>query len=76
MSEIASTRRVEKSVRKEVTASVELDELKGCSIRCIRLDLYYPKLAPISTDRDSIPVLSRPPSVVPVPPPKAHSPRP
>jgi hypothetical protein len=33
MSEIASTRRVEKSVRKEVTASVELDGLKGCSIR-------------------------------------------
>jgi len=46
MSEIATTRRVEKSVRKEVTACVELDGLKGCRIRCIRLDLYCPKSTP------------------------------
>ena len=45
MSEIANKRRVEKSVRKDVTASVELEALKGCSIRCTRHDLYCPWLA-------------------------------
>ena len=74
-SEIENMRRVEKSVRKLVTASVELDASKGCSIRCMRQDLYYAASAS-NGNRDKIPVLSMPLAGVPVPPPKACSPRP
>lgn len=75
MSEIANKRRVENSVRKDVTASVELEALKGCSIRCTRHDLYCVDLVSIYI-RECLPVLATLPAVSLVPPRKARSPRP
>jgi len=75
VSEIANRRRVEKSARKEVTASVELAGVKGRKIRCTRHDLYYPELA-FNLNHVCSPALSAHPVVSPVPPRKPCSRRP
>ena len=72
VSEIANRRWVEKSVRKEVTASVELAGVKGHKIRCTRHDLYYPELT-LNLNHVCSPALSAHPVASPVPPRKACS---